>query len=361
MSGEAFLAEVTRLYPDNIRLVLSGYSDINSVLTLINEAEVEAYIHKPWTEEDLKLHIRQAYDKLQLKRQINHQNHQLKTLNSSLEAQVQDQSGQLKFTLEHLHQANSQLKKQKVESLRMLSQITEVHPGIHQGQSQFVADKSALIAKELLLDEAHVQDILIAGLLIQIGKLILPEQILNKPLYHQKTWEREEFYHHPLEAEKLLNGMDQFQAIALLIRHQYARYDGHGHPKGIAGDNIPMGSRIIRIVQDFYTFHHGLMTGKKSETLNETLDYLMAKKGKAYDPEILELFVTLVSGKPYQARKIIEEIQWFRLQVGMKINLVKYRDRIFSKNQIATRKLIEDIRLLYENLGPSLVIKIELR
>lgn len=109
MTGIEFLQEVKNLYPDTIRVVLSGYAEASSIVEAINEGEVYRFLGKPWDDEQLRLTFRQCleqYDLLEenrkLAQQIQDQIHQLKNMNQLLESSVEERTRSLQFSQEVL-------------------------------------------------------------------------------------------------------------------------------------------------------------------------------------------------------------------------------------------------------------------
>lgn len=107
MVGTAFLQQVKEYYPDTIRVVLSGYAEVHAILASINQGEIYRFLPKPWNEEELKVTLRQCFDRYDLIRQnhdligqIQEQNETLQCLNKTLEQLVEEQTQSLRFAQE---------------------------------------------------------------------------------------------------------------------------------------------------------------------------------------------------------------------------------------------------------------------
>jgi CheY-like chemotaxis protein len=116
MSGTEFLAVVREQYPDIVRVVLSGYTDVDAITASINKGHVYKFILKPWNDESLKLEIRQAleqYDLVQANRNLDkkvvEQNQELKLINENLESMVQVRTEELKMQNQALELSRSLL------------------------------------------------------------------------------------------------------------------------------------------------------------------------------------------------------------------------------------------------------------
>lgn len=102
MTGVEFLKRVKDLYPDAVRIVLSGYSEISAITSAINEGEVYRFVTKPWNDEELKLAVAHSLEQQDLRRQnrlllktVQEQNEKLKTLNEELERRVEERTREL--------------------------------------------------------------------------------------------------------------------------------------------------------------------------------------------------------------------------------------------------------------------------
>src|SRR5450830_265110 len=146
MDGAQFLTQVRARWPDTVRLLLTGHSDINAIIEAINRGEIYRYITKPWDDNDIVLIVRQALErqvleleKKRLEALTAHQNQELVTLNASLEAKVEARTTELRISNELLQVANERLKASFVTSI-------EMRGGNLAGHSRRVGDLSRKIA-----------------------------------------------------------------------------------------------------------------------------------------------------------------------------------------------------------------------
>src|SRR5471030_3108938 len=133
MDGAHFLAQVRQRWPATLRLLLTGYSDIQSIQDAINRGEIYRYITKPWDDNDMLLVVRHALerraleqDKLRLEALAHSQNEQLKALNQNLEAQVEARTGQLKLAHQAALSANDKLKSNFITTIKIFSAMLEM-------------------------------------------------------------------------------------------------------------------------------------------------------------------------------------------------------------------------------------------
>ncbi|MGZ5050045.1 MAG: bacteriohemerythrin [Methylobacter sp.] len=293
---------------------------------------------------------------------------------------------QLKKSLQELESLNQDLEKQYIDSIKAFSRIIEMRPGIKGGQSKYIAEQSLLIAQLMDLEPEDKKNIFYAGLLIQIGKISLPDKLLFSAFYKLSIGEKQQFLHHAVEGEMLLNGLTPLKKASKLIRHQYEFYDGSGFPDGLLGESIPLGSRILAVVRDYIAYLDGSKTGEEL-SVNATIKQLLALKGKYYDPDIVDIFFRMLNVdaieeevnadsfhivKSWKTSKLMSpsnnaalerpviEASIVQLKPGMEIESVYFDNKPFLRNCILDQKIIDNIRLRKENSGQIPIIKIRM-
>jgi len=128
-----------------------------------------------------------------------------------------------------------------VEALAIALLERDRYTGEH---SESVVDMAVVVARTLGLSPAQVEDVRAAALLHDIGKVGIPDAILNKPGPLTPD-ERTIMAEHPVIGERILRGIGGFAPVADIVRHEHESFDGSGYPDGLVGDEIPIGSRII--------------------------------------------------------------------------------------------------------------------
>src|SRR5579871_1409717 len=143
------------------------------------------------------------------------------------------------------------------------------------------------IAKELNLAEAEIEALRAAALLHDIGKLAVPEQIINKPgkLSHE---EFEKMKVHPIVGAEILERVAFPYPVAPIVRSHHERWDGSGYPEGLAGEQIPIGARILAAVDclDALASHRQY---RPALPLAEAMEKVKEKAGSWFDPQIVSI------------------------------------------------------------------------
>lgn len=168
--------------------------------------------------------------------------------------------------------------------------LLETHDPYTKNHCSNVASLAFRLAESLGISEEFSTKIHYASLVHDIGKTIVPQGILNKP--GKLTGEECGYIKmHPEHGANALGQMEQMQEIARAVRHHHERYDGHGYPDGLSGDEIPLMSRIIAIC-DSYDAITNDRPYRKARSHDFALAEIAACAGKQFDPELVEHFLS---------------------------------------------------------------------
>lgn len=152
------------------------------------------------------------------------------------------------------------------------------------GHSQRVSDMALTLSSLLKLDEREKEKIHIAAHLHDIGKIGVPDAVLNKPgKLLEKEWEA--MKKHPKIGADILSKSRHLNELKDIVLHHHERFDGKGYPKGLKGEKIPLGSRIIAICDsiDAMTSHRNY---RKAYSLEYCYEQIKQNLGVMYDPAI---------------------------------------------------------------------------
>ncbi len=296
----------------------------------------------------------------------------------------------LKQATQHLDPADWRIKKLDIDFVRAVSRMIETRPGINSGQSKYIAEKALAVAAGMDMSAEQTEDVFYAGLLIQLGKIHLPDGLLTKPFYSMSIVDKYRYCGHAVDGADLLKELPQFKGAMTLIRHQYEQYNGQGFPDALVGHNIPLGSRILSAVSDYADYLNGSMTGKVMYA-DGALSQLTIRKESHYDPEIVGVFANVLRGatvdelKEARARSkqlavaterwrkglvvdkrnkslrpvsTIVEIALPQLKLGMKVDSIYFDSEPYIRNCIADQSIIDNVAALTKNYGKNPIIKI---
>src|SRR5476649_2335773 len=362
-----FLAQVRQRWPDTLGLLLTGYSDIQSIQDAINCGEIYRYITKPWDDNDMLLLVRHALerraleqDKQRLEALTLRQNAQLKALNENLEAQVEARTAQLKVAHQAALSANDKLKSNFVTTIKIFSSMLEMRGNNAAGHARLVANLARQIALKLVLDAKETQDLFIAALLHDIGKIGFSDDMLATPLTLLQGEQLGLYRKHPLRAEQLLMPLPDLRGSAATLRAQLERFDGSGFPDGLAGLAIPIGARILALAADYYNLQQGGMVLRHLRA-DEAKTLIINASGKRYDPQVVAAFRLIVDATPGEAAGI--DMLSEELQPGMVLArdlLTRDGLMLLSADHVLDARMIQQVRDFESKSDGRLPIRVRL-
>jgi response regulator RpfG family c-di-GMP phosphodiesterase len=368
MDGALFLSKAFEICPDTIRILLTGYSDLTSTISAINEGKIYKYISKPWEDNDIKLTVQRALEQRYLERErkrlqklTQKQNKELKALNEGLEQKVKERTEKLRQTMAELELSHERLKKSYTSSVKVFANLVEMRERKAAGHAQRVADRAHKLAHKMGLSRSDTQDVLFAGLLHDIGKIGLPDKIAAKPFHALEQTERLEVIKHPVVGQAVLMSLEPLQEAASLIRSHHEHYDGKGYPDGLKGTEIPLGARILSVANDYDALQIGTEWTQRMSS-EEAKEFISRNKGKRYDPEVVEAFINLEGDS---VSDIIDErliaLRSKDLRAGMVLaKSLRTKDNLLllSEGYVLEENLIEKIRKFEKSLDCEFVVYI---
>ena len=197
--------------------------------------------------------------------------------------------------LETKRQQEKQKENERIslQMMQTLSTTIEAKDEYTRGHSSRVAEYAAQIATELGWQEKEVQQLKHAAYLHDIGKIGIPDQILNKP---SKLTEDEYnlIKQHPVIGAEILKDITFIPHIVEVARSHHERYDGNGYPDGLGGTDIPIHARIVSMA-DSYDAMNSRRIYRNALPQEMIRDEIIKNRGKQFDPKIADIFLRLMN------------------------------------------------------------------
>jgi HD-GYP domain-containing protein (c-di-GMP phosphodiesterase class II) len=187
---------------------------------------------------------------------------------------------------------HAELQELFISSIKALANAIDARDPYTRGHSERVTEYSVAMAEAMKLDREEIDRIRYAALLHDIGKINIPDHILNKP----GKLTDEEFglmKKHPVFGAQIMGPVKAFQKILPYMFHHHERFSARGYPYGIEGEEIPLPARIIAVADSF-----DAMTSdrpyRKALTLEAAIKELKDNSGTQFDPDVVKIFINLI-------------------------------------------------------------------
>ena len=259
MEGTELFRRISDKYPNIVKILLTGHSNIDILVEAINECHLFQYILKPFEPEQLCVVVESGIKKYEL---------------TSSKTQILKDLSELFY-----------------KTIKSIAYALDAKDQYTHGHSLRVTLYSLALAKALKLSDELLEEIETTGLLHDIGKIAIPEKILLKP--GKLTQEEYEIIKtHPELGERLIQGIEKLKLISNWLKSHHERYDGKGYPDGLVGEEIPVSSRIIAIA-DTYDAMTSTRSYRAALSHQEAIDEIRKCSGSQFDPKLAELFIEI--------------------------------------------------------------------
>lgn len=297
LSGEQAISYLERNVPDLILMDLNmpgldGFETIEQIKTMPNgknipfifltaqedvdseirgfEMGAEDFIRKPFVNSIVKKRVRRAIESYNLRNNLQHE--------------VDRQT-------EKVNKKRKELEQLSIEIIRTLAATIDTKDPYTKGHSSRVAQYSVLLAQAMGWEEKEIENLRIMALLHDVGKIGIPDRVLNKPGKLEPD-EYEIIKNHTVYGDGILKEVSSLESISKVARHHHERYDGKGYPDRLAGAEIELEARIVGIA-DAYDAMSSNRVYRNALPNDVIREELVKGRGTQFDPALLDLFLEL--------------------------------------------------------------------
>lgn len=321
MTGSEFCAKAREIRPDAIRMILTGYADLEAAVEAINDGQIYKFMFKPWNDDELRATVLRALDYYdltqeneQLLAEVMKKNAELEDFNKTLAQKVKERTALIVQKNLELGRVNKALEKSLVSTVKVIINLTQQINSTLSQHSRRVASISTEIAKLMGLNEKQIQDIEIAALVHDIGKLGIPGYVLEKDSDKLTEQEHAIMREHALFGQNVINEVDSFAHVGAIVRAHHERWDGRGHPDGLSGEQIPVEARVITVANEY----DNLLTDNQERSQTFIEKFFRTNAGSQFDPKASEAMLSFIRqrmGEPESARVL--DVMPHELKPGM--------------------------------------------
>jgi len=274
ITGDQVLQHAYSQQAEAIRILLTGYADMDSLVNCVNEAHIYQYVSKPWEPEDLQLTVQRALESLDLQRK-----------------------------LDIAHQQLATAYRDTVVMLCTAAEGKDEDTSSHLFRVQYYTESLALA---MGIDLESAQHMGLMSMLHDIGKLYVPDSILKKPAkLDEKEWQI--MRQHPMHGVHILGENPFYQQAREISAGHHEKFDGTGYPNALSGEAIPLPARIVKVADVF----DALTTKRPYKdpwSLQDAMQFIESEVGTSFDPQIVEKLKQLYQqGQLQQIREHVEK------------------------------------------------------
>lgn len=271
--GDQVVGEIRKFNKELYILLLTGHKDLAPPLETIRRLDIQGYCEKS-----------DKFDQLLL------------LIESGIKSIAQ---------MNEIKKINHELEKAYLESIETLRYTVEAKDSYTRGHSDRVSEFSVLIGKRLNLSDKDLKTLTIGGLFHDIGKIGVPDSILLKDSKLTDD-EYSEIKNHPSIGAHILSTATIFKDIIPIVKHHHERYDGHGYPGQLKGEDIPYLARITAIADSF-----DAMTSRRTYRDSLPIETVISEfercKGTQFDPELTDVFLDILKNHYDEIKEIQEK------------------------------------------------------
>lgn len=263
MTGIELLKRTADRRPHMVRILLTGYTDMEALVEAVNCGLVYMYVSKPWNNDDLKLRVSRAVELYE----NNKRQHSLSASNERL---------------------SNRVKEMRLGLVRAMAGILQMKDPFLCLHAVRVSRCAGLLGEKLGLSDQLLSDMTAASFLHDLGCVGNVGQIYSTS---SEMFIPEQ---HTARSAEIISCVSELKETADIVRYHYENFDGSGAPLGLIGDQIPMTVRILRVAKEF-----DLLTNPRDEEQSvmhqAAIDRLQRGAGKEFDPVVVETFCELAS------------------------------------------------------------------
>lgn len=267
--GTELLLEIRNKYPEVVVIMITAVDNVNTAIESMRLGAYD-YIVKPFNLDQVLISVNRGLEKRRLE-------------NANREYQ--------KYLMQMAEDRAAETRRLFYSMTQVFVHLLDLKTPFNEGHSRRVAEKSRYVARELRMTDDGVRKVYLAALLHDVGTILIEDMLLNK----QGALTPEEMRHVREKsslADEVLRPVLDDEEVLKFIRHKRERYDGTGYPGGLKGNLIPLGARVIAVVEAFDAITSG-RPYRLPRSPEEAIQELKRCTPTQFDPQVVSVFADL--------------------------------------------------------------------
>jgi len=384
LSGADFLEQAKTLYPLTERILLTGYSDMESTVKAINDGGIFGYLSKPWDAAEV---ISLVDNALAHRRKNKLKNRVLKSfkkqndaLTIDIERSEREMAQSAAFVDHAVKTLETKQSHQKEEIALSEQNVDQAYQDLHDGYSvmeevlinlidlklkgqrdvgQRISEVVSHIATDLCLSDEIKQTLIISARLHGIGKMGIPDEILKLTLDEMSPEQFLLYKQYPANGACTLMAFSPLQEVSSLLFQQKEYLDGSGYPNGLCGDELPLTARILVLAIDYVEWRLGIKITKHL-CHDATMSAMQAEKGK-YDQSLLTSLssITMEIEQASGDTEIVLPLHSLKEGMILQKNISTVSGiLLLRKGAVLSEESIEHLLNMQENMSETILVSV---
>ena len=319
MSGPEFLAIAAEEYPNTVRILLTGYADMEAVVDAVNLWRISHYLEKPWDDEKLKALVDETFVTIGFKKEneylqslVSSQNEKLTEVNESLEATVKERT-------QKIIEINSTLQENYKNTIDLFANLLAMRNPNNIPNVPDIVSLVTNIADVMALPQREQIHLTRAAKMRYMSQMGFTDDLLQTPYASMSEVQKKEYEQYPLRGAQLMRNIRPLIPVADIIMHHKEYLNGEGYPKGEKDSELTLSVQILTVANDFIE----LLTGKMQSpplSRTEAIEYLELKAGSFYSADAVEALKSLLFKSKVKKAIINQPVLSSHLTNGMALS-----------------------------------------
>lgn len=204
-----------------------------------------------------------------------------------------------------LDEKTKEMERITIQAIMTIANTVDAKDDYTKGHSMRVATYAEMIAQRLGWSEEEIQNIYYVAMLHDVGKIGVPDAVLNKP-FRLTDVEFRLIKGHTIMGAEILKDFKMFPNISMGAKYHHERYDGKGYPEGLKGESIPLVARVIGLVDSYDAMTSNRVYRSRLQD-EAVMNELRKGKGTQWDPDLVDIFIELIEEGALEKNWMAEE------------------------------------------------------